>query len=312
MVTRLVPDEPQKPTVSAPSAEPASRAAKPEPEPQPEPQPKIIATTRQRRTREEPAEDKPTTRHDSEHGSVAARSVLDRLGIAAGSGGGRRRAADPGAPATAESRASEEPASPETPAVARTSTASEHGTTEPSTPVTPEPPSRTSVLEPESEPESAAPSPAESELEREPEQARTEQPAEENEPRAEVEPSDSADDNWLPRLRLPPSLAPFNEFPDDTPGSTSDTHFTNGPVIEDDGFGEPFRAERAGLPPEDDLPPDAGLADLLARALAEHQAGTSSAAALVKRLGSQDSEDPRPVNGHGGDAPGNGRHRGGS
>ncbi|MTD59311.1 hypothetical protein, partial [Amycolatopsis pithecellobii] len=37
---------------------------------------------------------RPKTRHTAEHGSVAARSVLDRLGISAGSGGGRRRATD--------------------------------------------------------------------------------------------------------------------------------------------------------------------------------------------------------------------------
>lgn len=47
---------------------------------------------------------------------------------------------------------------------------------------------------------------------------------------------------------------------------------------------------------------DAGLAELLTRALAEHQAGTSSASALLKRLGAggESEELPRV----------NGRHRG--
>jgi hypothetical protein len=126
----------------------------------------------------------------------------------------------------------------------------------------------------------------------------------------EKAPSVPVNENWLPRLRLPPSLEPFEDFTDEALAA-SETHFTNTPAIEDGGFGEPFRVARSGSSTEDDdLPPDAGLADLLARALAEHQAGTSSAAALVKRLG-QGSGDPRPVNGHGrnGEAPSNGRHR---
>lgn len=82
-------------------------------------------------------------------------------------------------------------------------------------------------------------------------------------------------------------------------------------MLRDDDLGEPFGRELSGVP-DDDLPEDAGLADLLARALAEHQAGTASAAALVKRLGNQSVSEPRPVNGHGrnGAEPGNGRHRG--
>ncbi|WP_414637575.1 hypothetical protein [Amycolatopsis sp.] len=123
-------------------------------------------------------------------------------------------------------------------------------------------------------------------------------------------PAITLNENWLPRLRLPPSLEPFEDFTEDVPHSTSETHFTSTPVIEDDGLGEPFRAELSSTM-DDDLPPDAGLADLLARALAEHQAGTASAAALVKRLESQGSDEPRPVNGYGrrGEVPGNGRHR---
>jgi hypothetical protein len=106
-------------------------------------------------------------------------------------------------------------------------------------------------------------------------------------------------------------LEPFEDFTDEALAAASEARFTSTPAIEDDGLGDPFRAGRSGSSTEDDdLPPDAGLADLLARALAEHQAGTSSAAALVKRLG-RSSGEPRPVNGHGrnGEAPGNGRHR---
>ncbi|WP_236793933.1 hypothetical protein [Amycolatopsis sp. GM8] len=119
-------------------------------------------------------------------------------------------------------------------------------------------------------------------------------------------------DPWLPRLKLPPSLEPFEDFSEGVPTSAShETHFTSTPVIEDGGLGEPFRSEYTS-PLDDDLPADAGLADLLARALAEHQAGTSSAAALVKRLGNQSADDRRTVNGHGrnGEPPANGHHNG--
>ena len=221
----------------------------------------------QRRPREDAAS-RAKTRHDSEHGSVAARSVLDRLGISAGSGGGRRRA---------ERDTEREDIKPETTASAEI----------------PEPP-----------PSAAAP-PA-------PEPA-PEPPAEEGP--ATRAPEILLHNEWLPRLKLPPSLAPFDDLPlDDTPSpsSTSETPFPSATAKQDDRLGEPFPSESSPL--DDDLPPDAGLADLLARALAEHQAGTASAAALVKRLGGQNSGETRTVNGHGrnGEVPGNGRHRGDS
>jgi hypothetical protein len=62
----------------------------------------------------------------------------------------------------------------------------------------------------------------------------------------------------------------------------------------------------------EDPPADAGLADLLARALAEHRAGTSSAAALVRRLGEQNNArgTSQRVNGHARtETRANGRHR---
>ncbi|GAB3581671.1 hypothetical protein GCM10027445_53920 [Amycolatopsis endophytica] len=226
------------------------------------------------------------TRHDSEHGSVAARSVLDRLGISAGASGGRRRAADSGDPGRPESGGRRR---------ADDDAAARQGTDGPGE----------SWLSEDAEPVSRAeiaPAP----------QAETP----EDKPRAEHEPAPSMPvvDNWLPRLRLPPSLAPWDDFADtgsDSGTSTSETPFTNAPVLQDDDLGEPFRSDPPGTP-DDDLPEDAGLADLLARALAEHQAGTASAAALVKRLGNQSPAEPRPVNGHGrnGSEPGNGRHRG--
>ncbi|WP_410642237.1 hypothetical protein [Amycolatopsis sp. lyj-346] len=166
-----------------------------------------------RRRKEEPP---PSTRHDAEHGSVAARSVLDRLGISSSGGAGRRRRAeDAGTPRAGE------PARPE-PELA--------------------PPPR-----PEDEPPSV--------------------PGH----RDEAEP-------WLPRLRMPPSLEPMEDFGHWTPATA------------------PFPESYARAIAEDEPPPDAGLADLLARALAEHQAGTASAAALVKQL---DSENTGRRNGHG-------------
>jgi hypothetical protein len=177
------------------------------------------------RPRREP---QPSTRHDAEHGSVAARSVLDRLGISASGGAGRRRRAEDGE-SPRETRA-EEPSRPE-PELA--------------------PPPR-----PEDEPPSVP------------------------DYRDEVEP-------WLPRLRMPPSLEPMEDFGHWTPATA------------------PFPESYARAIAEDEPPPDAGLADLLARALAEHQAGTASAAALVKKLGSQDTgrRNGHGRNGHGAEVP---------
>lgn len=241
---------------------------------------------------------KPKTRHDAAHGSVAARSVLDRLGISAGSGGGRRRAA---ADDSGEPTPGTKPAEPDETAESSSPAAtSRHGESSPLA---------ESARAAESA-SSAESSPAES-----PEPPAPE-PVEETKPEAGDAPL-AVNDPWLPRLRLPPSLEPFDDFVDEVPTSNSETHFTNTPVIEDGGLGDPFRNEYNGSSPlDDDLPADAGLADLLARALAEHQAGTSSAAALVKRLGNnQDADDDRrTVNGHSrnGEPPASNRHRGGS
>ncbi|MFJ9785618.1 hypothetical protein ACIRSS_39015 [Amycolatopsis sp. NPDC101161] len=181
--------------------------------------------------REPRREPQPSTRHDAEHGSVAARSVLDRLGISSsgGAGGGRRRAED------AETRAEEPPPRPE-PELA--------------------PPPR-----PEDQPPSVP------------------------DYRDEAEP-------WLPRLRMPPSLEPMEDFGHWTPATA------------------PFPESYARAIAEDEPPPDAGLADLLARALAEHQAGTASAAALVKQLGSQDTgrRNGHGRNGHGAEVSDSRRH----
>ncbi|WP_328450801.1 hypothetical protein [Amycolatopsis sp. NBC_00438] len=108
-------------------------------------------------------------------------------------------------------------------------------------------------------------------------------------------PEDYSDDaeSWLPRLRMPPSLEPMEDFGHWTPATA------------------PFPESYARAIAEDEPPPDAGLADLLARALAEHQAGTASAAALVKQLGSQDNGSRRNGhgrNGHGAEVPDSRRH----
>lgn len=204
------------------------------------------------------------TRHDSRHGSVTARSVLDRLGISANGAGGRRRAAD-----IADSAADTDSAANE-----------------------------------EVRPHEGAPG----------DSARPE-------PSAATEPKPGQDDalsglsdgyGWLPRLRLPPSLAPLGAVSAD--GSSSD------PAPADDSAADSVETRRettqhetesetsplaeTSAPaelavPADEPPPDAGLAELLARALAEHRAGTSSASALVKRLGVDDDQPPRV----------NGRHR---
>jgi hypothetical protein len=117
---------------------------------------------------------------------------------------------------------------------------------------------------------------------------------------------DQVADPWLPRLRLPPPLEPLDD--QGLGWSTSDNY--GGSAAD---LGAPFADSYARAIAEDEPPPDAGLAELLARALAEHQAGTASAAALVKSLGTQRDEpgERRPVNGHGrsGESPDNGRHR---
>ncbi|RSM60461.1 hypothetical protein DMH03_17030 [Amycolatopsis sp. WAC 01376] len=184
------------------------------------------------------------TRHDAEHGSVAAKSVLDRLGISGtgGKSGGRRRAdaaADPVHPEpVTEERADAGRARREQPPVEYT---------EPAVPLAPPP---------------------------------REDPPPSRETRESPRPGakEEVADPWLPRLRMPPALDPLTDT-----GSWR-------PIT-------PFPESYARAIAEDEPPPDAGLADLLHRALAEHQAGTASAAALVKQLGSQDS-GKRPVNGH--------------
>lgn len=285
------------------------------PPPADEPAPRVslvFERTAEPAAKVEDAQDEPTkpkTRHDATHGSVAARSVLDRLGISAGAGGGRRRAADDSGEArqpseSPESVAVDEPvdshdeaSAPKADAVATEATATPESGEETTTSGSAEEASASDVADATAEQNTGAPE--------------TPEPSGVT---ASVDTSVAVNDPWLPRLRLPPSLEPFEDFSEDTASSTSETHFTSTPVIEGDELGDPFRSEYNGSSPlDDDLPADAGLADLLARALAEHQAGTSSAAALVKRLGSQGSDERRTVNGHGrnGEPPANGRHRGG-
>nr|WP_225958209.1 hypothetical protein [Amycolatopsis lexingtonensis] len=201
---------------SAPTRVTPALPLAPEPAAEREPEP---------RSRREP---QPSTRHDSEHGSVAARSVLDRLGISSSGGAGGRRRAEDSDTAHADER--------------------------------PEP-----QLAPPPRPEDQPPSAPDY--------------------RDEAEP-------WLPRLRMPPSLEPMEDFGHWTPATA------------------PFPESYARAIAEDEPPPDAGLADLLARALAEHQAGTASAAALVKQLGSEDTgrRNGHGRNGHGAEVSDSRRH----
>ncbi|MGY6655002.1 hypothetical protein ACXIZN_22820 [Amycolatopsis sp. TRM77291] len=262
-----------------PSPVAASETVLPElllaPEPAAEPRPRVTAETQpprppgtaaplwesdewaaEERARRSSAPVSRKTRHDAEHGSVAAKSVLDRLGISStgGQGGGRRRAdgaADPVRPEpAAEERVVEERAAEERADTGRPRR--DHSLAEYSEPAVP-----------------LAPPPRE-----DPAPSQGSGPGESPRPAAKEEVADP----WLPRLRMPPALDPLTDT-----GSWR-------PIT-------PFPESYARAIAEDEPPPDAGLADLLARALAEHQAGTASAAALVKQLGSQDS-GKRPVNGH--------------
>ncbi|WP_344419102.1 hypothetical protein [Amycolatopsis minnesotensis] len=205
------------------------------------------------------------TRHDSEHGSVAAKSVLDRLGISPGGGGGRRRAAAEEARESHERATAGEPARAEEPLAPEP--AAENG-------------SRSHFANGAAKTDGGSVSDS---------TADAEKPGE-----------PSFDDNWLPRLRFPPSLEPTRSPEPDWESSSKENGFG--------GFSEPFQGYSSV--PEEEVPADAGLADLLARALAEHQAGTSSAAALVKRLGAG-QQDSASMNGHrrASEGPDSGRHR---
>ncbi|MBN6037324.1 hypothetical protein [Amycolatopsis sp. 195334CR] len=229
--------EPVRYAEAPPQAEPVRMLPPPEPllapAPAAEPEERLPAMTTMSQPETAPRREEPhiTTRHDSEHGSVAARSVLDRLGVSAsGAGGGRRRAGD---------KPVDQP---------------------PAEQAVNQPPAETAAEAPRTEPVAAA---------------EPEKPAQEG--------------GWLPKLRLPPSLAPVDEY-------TSEYGKPNYDLSGGD-YTPPAPPADFVIPAEDP-PPDAGLAELLALALAEHRAGTSSAAALVKRLGTQsDGEPAQPVNG---------------
>ncbi|PXY27455.1 hypothetical protein [Prauserella muralis] len=215
-----------EPMAEAEPAPEAQREQEPEPEPEPAPAPRPEPEPLSWRAEERAS--RASTRHDSEHGSVAARSVLDRLGISPGSGGGRRRAAE----SDEGGRREERPRAPEFGAV-------EPGAGSPATT------------------ESAPPA-----------------------SRHDDETGMSSDGyGWLPKLRLPPSLAPLEDLASDHSSSFEPSSSAPEP--------DPVHHDL----PSDEPPADAGLAELLARALAEHQAGTSSASALVKQLG-VDHDEP--------------------
>ncbi|MFE0024144.1 hypothetical protein [Amycolatopsis sp. NPDC059021] len=264
---------PELPLAPAPADEPMPRTGHAAPEkaakaPEPASQRWDVGDWSREGERREPAPPARSTRHDAEHGSVTARSVLDRLGIsgANGHGGGRRRAVEEPEASRAEARPADEPRFGEPRA--------EESRPEP-------------LARPEVSADPVLPWSRESELAPPPRPEEPEAPATFSAGPVTSglqEPyRDEVADPWLPRLRMPPSLDPVEDFGGWTPST------------------EAFPEGYAKAIAEDEPPPDAGLADLLARALAEHQAGTASAAALVKRLGTQreGTAGRRPVNGHG-------------
>ncbi|MFC4000256.1 hypothetical protein ACFS2C_03190 [Prauserella oleivorans] len=281
-------------------------------------------------------------RHDAEHGSVAARSVFDRLGISL-TGGGRRRAAE-GDSGERGRRAAAESGEPERLAIADSADfagaasdpgdprsddalnrADAHGTGDPvgggthgagdggvdGTYGTGETDARGTDSSGDAE-QTGAPTTGIATTDTGATgigtTGDTREPSTDTGNRsAAAETSGSAsgdhrespfdDDStglpsdgygWLPRLRLPPSLAPLDELRPES------------------DVAEPVQDSTDPAPalPLDDPPPDAGLAELLARALAEHHASTSGAAALATRFGADDGDrdQPRAVNGR--------RHRG--
>ncbi|PFG50223.1 hypothetical protein ATK36_5436 [Amycolatopsis sulphurea] len=261
-----------------------------------------------------------TTRHDAEHGSVAARSVLDRLGISAGDGvGGRRRADAAGqredeagrqvdAPGWEAGDGVEEPGRRADAAEWRTGGEPARRVDASGWHVEEARQQNGEAGRRADEPERWAgeagqwaheagrraaafgPQADEAEWPAEAATQRAAGPAEPGETGAgeaktaagsarEPELDELAGEPWLPRLRMPPALDPLTDVEDWTPSS------------------QPFPDSYARAIAEDEPAADAGLAELLARALAEHQAGTASAAALVKRLGPEDGTK-RSINGH--------------
>lgn len=293
-------------TDDTPPPEPRRRRRKPEPEDSTE------------KTSEQPVWDisKPpfTTpkrrRHDTEHGSVAARSVLDRLGISPGKSGGRRRAADRddqdervGSSGTGSS-ASGVNETPLAGQAAEASVTSGAGATAAGKPPADEPTAASGENSTARTTSTVSSTGSATGL------TGTDTPTTtETSPKTESEDSATTEDyGWLPRLKLPPALAPLNEESVSTATGQAEQDSGAGQAAQNTTAEHAEQFSDAGSSydpggshgaPTDDPPPDAGLAELLARALAEHQAGTASAAALVRKLG-VDDEQPRI----------NGKHRG--
>jgi hypothetical protein len=296
-----LPRLPQPESLRLPQPE-SLRLQQPEPSPEPQPEPpqaeipelprvaevapKMPEPASPRRETDDPqwrsrSQEVPagrTTRHDSEHGSVAARSVLERLGISSGGGGGRRRASDEPVVASAGETKAEAAV---TPAVV-----------EPPAPAAVEPPPTPKRPETPKPPDTPVPPVL---------------PVREDTPAKDEQPPVGGDregvaDPWLPRVRIPPSLEPMDQgfgwAVSEAYGGTPD-------------LSQHFADSYARAIAEDVPAPDAGLAELLARALAEHQAGTANAAALVESLGPQRDGhgERRPVNGHRSGDGSDGRHR---
>src|SRR5699024_4227209 len=82
--------------------------------------------------------------------------------------------------------------------------------------------------------------------------------------------------DWLPKLRLPPSLAPVEElYTTDGRQHQSDDASHETPTVEQDAHRTAASAATRSDQLSAEPAADAGLAELLTRALAEHQSGSS-------------------------------------
>ncbi|MBB3052576.1 hypothetical protein FHS23_003610 [Prauserella isguenensis] len=302
-------------------------------------------------------------RHDVEHGSVTARSVLDRLGISPSRSGGRRHASGPDSTDTGgTSEAASQPVSSGEPA------SPESSPTEPASPDVLDSGTAGASVEPilaaatASAPQNDATAilPAVNDDIRDPSAAQVDTAGSGRDRSADDSDApvgESVADPWLPRVKLPPPLLPVDGFTADgdpvgghtraaEPGPTApepaasepavSEPATPEPAVGDTGAAEFAPADSAGtrsapsvsapepaesepaeaapsyaepadvqsadaqpaggvpdLPrhelPLDEPPEDAGLAELLARALAEHQ--VASGAALASTPGGHDREN---------------------
>lgn len=299
-------------------------------------------------------------RHDVEHGSVTARSVLDRLGISPSRSGGRRHASGADTADVGDSGESAPQSAQTTSSVA--SPAPEPSPTEPASSDVLDSGTAGASVEPilaaaASAPHNDATAILPAVTDATPDPSATDVATAGSDSGGPGDDSGASDgesvaDPWLPRVKLPPPLLPVDGFTADgdpvggghipadesapadpepaSPEPTVSEPATPHPALGEAGVAEsahaadspgtepadapPADAQPAGgvsdLPrhelPLDDPPEDAGLAELLARALAEHQVASGAA------LASTPSGDGREGHTVGSGAGVNGSRRNGS